>query len=253
MAYGAGVTAREFARICRALKERGAENINIVTGSHAVPVLAEYLKTAFTGPGDALPVLWNSSAYELPQTLELLSGIVDAFLPDLKTLDSGLSSRFFRAPDYPQTAKTAILKMLDMMKNRATASVAASPAGTGGGLPAVIVRHLVLPGFLESTRNVLYWFAENCAGIRGVELSLMFQYTPVPAGAAAHLPPGPPGTVSGDEYDTVLGWLSEYGIEDGYCQEPVPDSAGWLPDFEKANPFPSELSLPVWHWREGFL
>jgi putative pyruvate formate lyase activating enzyme len=116
---------------------------------------------------------------------------------------------------------------------------------------ALIVRHLVLPGHLDSTREVLRWFAENCAGRNGGPLlSLMFQYTPVPAGRHGAVRSGPDRFASKAEYHTVLGWLSEFGIEDGYCQELAPGS-DWLPDFEKPNPFPSNLSIPVWHWKTG--
>lgn len=224
-ARGAPVDAAEFGRICAALQERGAENINIVTGSHAVPAIAGRLRAA-KKDGAMLPVLWNSSAYELPETLELLDGLVDVFLPDLKTLDAELAFRFFGAPDYPARAAAAVLKMIE-------------PARP---VPAVIVRHLVLPGHLASTRGVLRWFAENAAG--KALLSLMFQYTP-----AAFA--GPDRYVNKREYETTLGWLEEFGIEDGYCQKL---SAGnELPDFEKTNPFPPELAQPVWHWKDGFV
>jgi putative pyruvate formate lyase activating enzyme len=106
----------------------------------------------------------------------------------------------------------------------------------------VIVRHLVLPGYLEATREVLRWFADHCRG--RARLSLMTQYTPLGSGPRDFLEPR--------EYDRALGWLEEYGIEDGYYQELVTDD-GWLPDFNRPNPFSSELSLPVWHWKKGFL
>lgn len=246
---GRAVGPEEFAEICLALQKQGAENINIVTGSHAVPAIAGGLRFAKNGrtgsekPGSAglsIPVLWNSSSYELPETLELLAGLVDAFLPDIKTLDSALAARCFRAPDYPETARTAIQKMVDMAeKNR-----------TGSGLPALIVRHLVLPGHPDSTKSVLRWFAENYSGRKGVEFSLMFQYTAIRQNPLTNFPSRP---VSEEEYRAVLRWLDEYGIEDGYCQELVPANTEWLPDFEKDNPFPSDLSVPVWHWRNGFL
>jgi putative pyruvate formate lyase activating enzyme len=234
---GRPVLPAEFAVICLALQERGAENINIVTGSHAVPAIAEGLRAAKTGIAGVrltLPVAWNSSAYELPETLELLDGLVDIFLPDFKTLDGALAARYFNAPDYPETAAAAIKKMMEIAGR-------GPPPGTA---PAVIVRHLVLPGHLESTREVLRWFAANCAGRRGILLSLMFQYTP--AGT------GPNRCISEAEYDTVLGWLSGFGIEEGFCQELAPE-AGRLPDFDRGNPFPPELAATVWHWREGFV
>jgi putative pyruvate formate lyase activating enzyme len=240
---GRAVGAEEFAGICLALQERGAENINIVTGSHAVPAIAGGLRAAKAGKpenraGLSIPVLWNSSAYELPETLELLDGLVDMFLPDMKTLDG--AARYLHALDYPETARAAIRKMIDMAEKRRRVS------GFPPGLPLVIVRHLVLPGQLDSTKDVLRWFAENYSGRKRVELSLMFQYTAVNSA-------GPGRPVAKDEYDTVIGWLDEYGIEDGYCQELVFFGKDWLPNFENDNPFPSDLSTPVWHWRTGFL
>jgi len=221
---GRAVSTDEFTALCLELQNRGAENINMVTGSHAVPAIAHYLSAAKTA-GLRLPVLWNSSGYENPETLELLDGHIDTWLPDLKTLDSDLAARFFNAPDYPQAAARAILWM---MRNK--------PGN-------VIIRHLILPGYLESTRAVLRWFADNAKGHHGpAQLSLMTQYTPMDGGKHA-----PGRFLDQREYETVLGWLEEFGIEDGFCQELVTGS-DWLPDFNRPNPFASNLSVAVWHF-----
>jgi putative pyruvate formate lyase activating enzyme len=103
----------------------------------------------------------------------------------------------------------------------------------------------VIPGFLEATREVLRWFADNAQG-RAL-LSLMTQYTP-----AGRVPGVPERYVNEKEYHAVIGWLEEFRIDDGFCQELIVDS-DWLPDFRRANPFSSDLSTPVWHWREGFI
>jgi putative pyruvate formate lyase activating enzyme len=235
---GRKLEPEEFVRICLALQERGAENINIVTGSHAVPALAAGLDAA-RAAGLGIPALWNSSAYESPEALELLRGRIGGWLPDLKTLDRGLAARLFRAPGYPEAARTAVLKMLDM----------SAAAGPDSPEALCIIRHLVLPGQLESTRQVLRWFAEHAAG--RARLSLMTQYTPAGPG----LGPGgsiPRRHINAGEYETVLRWLEDFGIEEGFYQELVTGS-GWLPDFSRQNPFSSELSLPVWHWKEGFV
>jgi putative pyruvate formate lyase activating enzyme len=248
---GRAVSRDELVRIFFALKEKGAVNINLVTGSHAVPALRDGLAAARRA-GLELPVLWNSSAYETPEALLLLRDTVDVWLPDLKTLDTDLAARFFRTPDYPEAAEKAIRVMLDLQSR---------PEYRGEILQkGVIIRHLVLPAYLENTRQVLRWFADHAQG-RAL-LSVMTQYTPPKDTAAADAAPAPatePAArpppdrfVNKREYETVLNWLAEYGVEDGFYQELVQDSA-WLPDFRRTNPFSSELSVPVWHWRNGFV
>ena len=235
-ALGRALSAGEFAGICLALQDRGAENINIVTGSHAIPAIAQGLDAA-RDRGLRIPALWNSSAYESPAALELLKDRIDLYLPDLKTLDPELAARFFNAPDYPQTATAAILKMIDMAVTRHSSAV---PGG-------VIIRHLVLPGRLDSTREVLRWFAAHARN--HALLSLMTQYTPVKTPAAGSSK-APGRFLNSAEYETILGWLDELGITDGFYQELVPDDE-WLPDFNRSNPFSPELAEPVWHWSCG--
>jgi putative pyruvate formate lyase activating enzyme len=236
----------EFVSICLALQNRGAENINIVTGSHAVPAIVQGLSAAKTS-GLRIPVLWNSSGYERSSTLELLDGLVDTYLPDLKTLDSGLAAQLLNAPDYPQAAMQAILWMLRQGRQQCQ-----QPSQGQNRQPCqVIIRHLILPGYLESTRAVLRWFADNAQGVANgtAALSLMTQYTPIVSadttGGKQHHIPG--RFLNQQEYDTVLGWLDEFGIEDGFCQELVTGN-DWLPDFRRPNPFSSDLSVAVWHW-----
>jgi putative pyruvate formate lyase activating enzyme len=235
---GRPVDTGEFAAICVVLQKRGAENINIVTGSHAVPALVEGIRRA-RAASLAIPCFWNSSAYEKTETLELLDGVIDGYLPDLKTLDKNIAAAFFNAPDYPQYAQKAIVKMMDMTNDK----------------HKVIIRHLILPGFLESTKEVLRWFAGNARG--GASLSLMTQYTPLSCSGIEEKGGGgelkiPARFLNGHEYDTALSWLEEFGIEDGFYQE-LETGDEWLPDFEMENPFSAELSTPIWHWRHGFV
>jgi putative pyruvate formate lyase activating enzyme len=266
------VTSEEFAAIALRLQEKGAENINIVTGSHAVPAIVRFLDAARSG-GLCIPVLWNSSAYESPAMLDLLKTRVDVYLPDLKTLDSGLAGQYFNAPDYPRHAAAAILKMIEFQGKLCWGSPGVRSDSSNSVLKkGVIVRHLVLPGRLESTREVIRWFAEHCRG--KALLSLMTQYTPpsillappsilfAPAGhenappsillAPPSIPLAPGRQVNQGEYEQNLAWLEEFNIEDGFYQELVTGDE-WLPDFERQNPFSSELSVPVWHWKGGFV
>jgi putative pyruvate formate lyase activating enzyme len=227
---GRAVSREEFAEICLALQEHGAENINVVTGSHAARALAQGILAA-REKGLSIPVLWNSSGYDGLESLEILKDLVDVYLPDLKTLDGEIATRFFNTPDYGDHAAAAILRMMEYRELRLEKTM----------LSGVMVRHLVIPGFLESTRQVLAWFAQNCKG--RAMLSLMTQYTPVGQDAKT-----PGRFISEEEYDAVLSMLDEYGIDDGFCQELVTGS-DWLPDFTRANPFSSELSVPVWHYK----
>ncbi|MCL2319893.1 MAG: radical SAM protein [Treponema sp.] len=233
---GRAVETGEFADICLALREKGAENINIVTGSHAAPALALGIEAA-RKRGLCIPVLWNSSGYDGEETLAILRDFVDVYLPDLKTLDSELAERFFNAPDYPEHAALAILKMMEFGELRFNAGIM---------VKGVMVRHLVIPGCLDATRQVLAWFSRHCRG--KALLSLMTQYTPVQTGGQGKNRTAIPGRyVSEGEYEAVLSMLDEFGIDDGFCQELVTGSE-WLPDFTRANPFSSKLSIPVWHW-----
>ena len=232
---GRAVSPQEFSGICAALREKGAENINIVTGSHAVPGLIEGF-IAMRKAGVGLPILWNSSGYDSIEALELLKDYIDIYLPDLKTLDSKVSAKFFNAPDYPDVAAAAILKMIESIEKK-------SP---NTAREKIIIRHLVLPGFLESTRSVLRWFADNVKN--KAMLSVMTQYTPIPNIKREM----PQNYLSADEYGTVVKWLEEFKIEDGFCQELVTGS-DWLPDFKRANPFSSELSVPVWHYQPNLI
>jgi putative pyruvate formate lyase activating enzyme len=247
---GRKIHLEEFSQICLDLQKAGAENINIVTGSHVIPAIAAGVALARKN-GLFIPILWNSSAYENVSALELLKDTVSVYLPDLKTLDSNISKKYFNAEDYPETAEKAIIKMMDFQQLRfgkprtekslgkiifQSDEISHETVIQSG----VIIRHLVLPNHLESTRNVLRWFADHAQG--KALLSLMMQYTPV--GDSLRVPAG---YVKEAEYETVLNWLEEYGIDDGFYQELVPDN-DWLPDFNRHNPFSSELSKTLWHW-----
>ena len=174
-AAGRTVTREELSEIFVELERRGAENLNLVTGTHFLPAIVEALELA-KRDGFRLPVLWNSSGYENETGLELISSFTDVYLPDLKTLDSELADRLFKAADYPQAATAAILKM----------AVSGAPVLDADGMlvKGMLVRHLVLPGLLENTRQVLEWFSENLSG--KALLSVMFQYLPLPAATAGN-------------------------------------------------------------------
>jgi putative pyruvate formate lyase activating enzyme len=231
---GSVLCSAELSSIFIELERAGAENLNIVTGSHFAPgILGAYLRAR--AEGVSIPLVWNSSGYETPETIALVSPHTRFFLPDLKTLSTRLASRWLDAPDYPAIATRAVLTMAEAL-----------PLVREGDAPrqGVILRHLVLPGNLEDTRAVLAWFKENLDG--RAMLSLMFQYTPVPGFV---LDPPFDRMTSPEEYRRAVGMLEELSIEDGYVQEPETDGE-WLPDFGKTRPFPSGKSRVVWHFMD---
>lgn len=152
---GGSVSTDEFADICLRLQEDGALNVNLVSGTPFVPgVLAGIHRARSRGLN--IPVVWNSSGYETEETVELLSEVVDIFLPDLKLLDESRARRLFAAPAYPETASRAIQKMIALSPLRYDEE--------GSIVSGTFVRHLVLPGLLEESRRVLQWCAENGVG-----------------------------------------------------------------------------------------
>lgn len=229
---GRDVSIEEFSEICLRLQKAGAENINLVTGTMFIPSIALGIEAA-KKKGLSIPVLWNSSGFETQDAVDILNSFVDVYLPDVKTLNHTFSATFFNALHYPESAKAAVLKMADskkiVFKNNKIIS------GT-------IVRHLVIPGYVEMTERFLKWYAQNLKD--KALISVMFQYSP----KAAEGDGFPDRTLDKSEMEMVYSYLDESGIEDGFIQEEeITDE--WNPDFTKESPFPGSIGKTVWHWK----
>ena len=259
--YGRLVSPEEFSQICLKLQNAGAENINLVTGSHHIPLIAECIRLA-KKKGVTIPFCWNSSAYESIEMLELLKGLVTIWLPDLKTLSSPLAEKLFAAPDYPQVATKAILWMIQ--NNPLKIQSIPEPKGakpvewakkgqnrekmTSG----VIIRHLFLPGKFEETADVLSWLKENAD--KKACISLMNQYTPVDfhenedkiVKRKAALSVMENRLVNHQEFTDIQDLLEIYDFDYLFYQE-LTDDTSWLPDFTKNQPFSNALATPLWH------
>ncbi|MBN2442540.1 MAG: radical SAM protein [Spirochaetales bacterium] len=236
---GSHVPEEDCARIFLTLQNRGAENINLVTGTHFIPGIISAIIRA-REEGLTIPILWNSSGYEEEESLVLLSPYIDIWVPDIKTLQSGLSKRLCHRTDYPEKVK----KALCFMEKQKNIIIEKDLMKSG-----MIVRHLVLPGESSSTKEVLAWYSQNL--LSGTLLSLMFQYIPLCHGGSGEKQDFA-GFVTREEYDAVLEYVDELGIEEGFIQDLVQENE-WMPDFTKDNPFPSAYALPVWHFRSGFI
>ena len=244
---GRGISGKEFTEICLELQQRGAENINLVSATPFIPSIDEGLQQA-RREGLHIPVVWNSSGYETTEQVERLADFVDIFLPDLKLLDSDLAGRLFGAGDYPERAQSAVRRMADLRP----AVYADGQAGEPGKLVSgTIVRHLVLPGLLEQTKLFLEWFARELEGRAVLSLMLQFYVPAWVSGWRRGVEALENRSLHPREYERILEWLDEYGIEDGFIQEYSPDEGAeehWWPDFRRPNPFPEEYSKPVWTW-----
>lgn len=257
---GRDVSVGEFAEICIRLQEIGAENINIVTGSHHAPAVAEGLFEA-RKRGLTLPVCWNSSGYDSIESLKMLDGLVSIYLPDLKTLSSDLSMKLCASSDYPDVARSAIewlvernpLSITEVSRECDGKTVVKEKIESG-----VIVRHLFLPGRFVETADVLEWLKHKIDG--KAVISLMSQYTPVPfKGSDEELERRKRALsvienrlVSSTEDSDLRDLIDAYDFDYLFYQELCPDTE-WLPDFGRTQPFSYKLARPVWHWRDGFV
>lgn len=258
---GRKVSKDEFVRICLELQSAGAENINLVTPSHLIPLLAEYLAEA-KNAGVKIPFCWNSSAYEKIESLELLKNLVTVWLPDLKTLNGGVSRQLFKAENYPEAAKDAVLWMIknNPLKietvsgiDRETKQKVTKEKITGG----VIIRHLFLPGRFEDTADVLEWLKNNAD--KKAVISLMSQYTPVPFKEAEEnlkkrldsLSMIENRLVSKQEDYDLKDLIDAFDFDFLFYQD-LTDDTQWLPDFNRVQPFSNALAKPVWHWKNSF-
>lgn len=257
---GAAVSKEEFAEICLRLEEARAENINLVTGSHHIPALAEGLSEA-KKRGLKIPICWNSSGYDSVESLKLLDGLVTIWLPDLKTLSSELSKSLCAAEDYPEKAKKAISWMIShnpLKLATVKKEVDGKTVEKDKILQGVIVRHLFLPGRFFETADVLEWLKQNANG--KAIISLMSQYTPVPfkdtkenlATRKKALSSIENRLVNENEDKDLRDLIEAYDFDYLFYQDLCADTE-WLPDFEKKQPFSYKLAKPIWHHKYGFI
>ena len=196
---------------------QGADNINLVTPTHFTDKIAE----ALAAEKLPVPVVWNSSAYEEPETLKTLEGLVDIYLPDYKYADGALAARFSRAPDYPKKARAAIGEMV-----RQTGPCRLDEDGML--LSGVLIRHLVLPGHVDNTLDVIDRITETYTD-ETVLFSLMSQYTP----PEEPLPfPELNRRLTKEEYNRAVDYLYLCGWENGYVQELSSAKSEYTPDFD---------------------
>ena len=209
------VTPARLAEIFRELEAQGAHNINLVTAAHFVPAVLEAL--SFYRPN--IPIVYNSSGYESIETLRMLSGVVDIYLPDYKYIDPNMAAMLSGARDYPEVAFAAIAEMI-----RQTGA----PVYDENGMMqrGTLIRHLVLPGLTGDSMKILTRIRDEFPGI---PVSLMGQYTP--CGRALSIP-GMDRKIKKKEYARVLAHMEAIGL-DGYRQELGSADGAFIPSFDE--------------------
>lgn len=165
---GTDLEATRIARIMLELSEQGCHNINIVTPTHVAPQILEALTIAAEA-GLAIPLVYNSGGYERVETLRLLEGVVDIYMPDFKFWDGKWADRFCSAPDYPERAVEALREM-----HRQVGDLVLDDGGIARR--GLLVRHLVMPGEIAGTRNVADFIAREISP--DTYLNVMDQYRP---------------------------------------------------------------------------
>lgn len=212
---GKPLTADRLREIFEELISQGAACLDLVTPTQFTPVILEALGDRDWG----VSVVWNCGGYEKPETLKLLEGKVQVYLPDLKYALPGPAKEYSAAEDYFEWAKAAILEMF-----RQTGPYRINESGLLER--GVLIRHLILPGELENTRRVIDWVAETFRP-GDVLFSLMSQYTPQ-AGAVGKLA----RTVTKAEYRAAVRYMENCGITDGFTQERTSAKEEYTPDFD---------------------
>ncbi len=215
---GKEISPTRLADLFLMLQDKGAHNINLVTPSHYIPGIAQALTLAKTR-NMTLPIVYNTSGYDSVQSLTMLDGLVDIYLPDFKYVSSTLSQRYSHAPDYFEVASKSLAEMYRQVSD---------PVFEGDLIKkGIIVRHLVLPGCTADSKEVIRYLYETY-GDR-IFISIMNQYTPLPHVASY---PELNRKITEAEYDEVVDYAIDLGVEQGFIQEGDTASQSFIPDFD---------------------
>jgi putative pyruvate formate lyase activating enzyme len=206
MGNGAERTPGELACQMLYLQEQGCHNLNLVTPTHFMPQILRALGIA-RERGFTLPIVYNTSGYESLEALRLLDGIVDIYLPDMRYSDDTIALRYSIAPHYPEINRAAIKEMYRQVGNLALDEMGIARQG-------LIIRHLILPGGISGTEEIMKFLAEEVS--KDVYISLMSQYFPAyKAGEIKELS----RRITTEEYKEARKIMEKYGLENGWVQE----------------------------------
>ena len=216
---GKEITIEHLAKIFLNQQEKGAHNINLVTPTMYVLQIIEALKIA-KSKGLNIPIVYNSNGYENVETIKLLNGYIDVYLPDLKYYSNELSKKYSNVDNYFETATKAIKEMYNQ--------VGKSKFDENGLIKkGVIIRHLVLPNHIQNTKNILKWIKDNMPD--DIYVSVMAQYFPTYKAKQDNLINR---KLNKKEYNEVLNYLYSLDLKNGYIQELGKHEEEYVPDFD---------------------
>lgn len=216
---GTEITIERLAEVFLELQSKKAANINLVTPTHYSLEIKEVVEIARRG-GLHIPIVYNCSGYEKVETLRLLEGVIDVYLVDYKYEDSVIAKKYSNAANYPSVVKDALAEMVRQCGE-------AEFDAEGMMKKGVIVRNLLLPGYLENSKAVVKYVYETYGD--KVYLSLMNQYTPLP-----HVVKWPElnHKVTSEEYEELVDYAIELGVENGFVQEGDTAEESFIPMFD---------------------
>ncbi len=207
-----GKPTRNLRAIFEKLVDDGAETLDLVTPTHFLPDILPALT-----PKLPIPVVYNCGGYESVETLRELEGKIDVYMPDLKYADNALALKYSNTKDYFEVATAAISEMYRQ--------TGAAIVKNGILQKGVLIRHLVLPGYLDHTLRVIEWVADSFPK-NAVLFSLMSQYVPM-NGVDAPMN----RKITQEEYDGAVSWMEFCGIENGFTQDFSSATTEYLPSF----------------------
>ncbi len=216
---GKEITIERLAEIYLELAAKGANNINLVTPMHYAPQITAALDIARKN-GLTLPIVWNTGGWERRESIAAVRDYADIWLSDFKYFDSSLGESLSKAPNYFSVAAAALDQMVKQT---------CEPVFDENGMMrrGVIVRHLMLPGHLDDTKNVLRFLYENYGD--SIWISIMNQYTPMCSDPRF---PELSRTVSDEEYNEAIDFACELGIENAFVQEGGTVGESFIPPFD---------------------
>lgn len=217
---GRRITEERLVQIYLELQDQNANNINLVTAGHYLPYIIRTVRQARV-QGLNIPIVYNTSSYEKKEAIEALKDTVDIFLPDFKYISSKTAGKYSSAPDYPEVAKQAIRQMV-----RQTGEAVFDERGIMQ--KGVIVRHLILPGHITESKEAIRYLYETYGD--SIYISIMNQYTPMPGIGARYPELG--RTLTKEEYDEVVDYAIDLGVENGFIQEGETAKESFIPEFD---------------------